>query len=117
MPVTKPARRENSFVENRRDKRLNVLRRCRIRPAGKANTEGWRSVVFDYSPGGLGITLPAPVQKGAILEVIPDQTDAPALRVRVVHVRPLAHIWLCGCALEAPISDPTVQKWLDGTPP
>ena len=104
-------------VEYRRSKRYHVLRRCVVRPAAKADAEGWRSFIFDFSAYGVGMTLPFPMRPGALVEIVPHAAPgAPALRARVIHTRPLAHIWLCGCELETVMSEPGVRAWLAGTP-
>jgi hypothetical protein len=104
-------------LDQRQSKRFNVRRRCRVRLAD-CPSSGWRSMILNFSLDGIGVTLPAPLRRGAILEVMAeDRPDAAVVRVRVVHVRPLAQLWLCGCALESPIRDPEVRSWLSGSLP
>jgi hypothetical protein len=72
-------------------------------------------MILNFSLDGIGVTLPAPLRRGTILEVMADNRLNPAVvRVRVVHVRSLAQLWLCGCALESPIRDPELRSWLFG---
>jgi hypothetical protein len=102
-------------LDQRQSKRFNVRRRCRVRLADSPSA-GWRSMILNFSLDGIGVTLPAPLRRGAILEVMAaDRPNAAVVRVRVVHVRPLAQLWLCGCALESPIRDPEVRTWLSGS--
>ena len=69
-------------VEYRRSKRYHVLRRCLVRPAAKADAEGWRSIIFDFSAYGVGMTLPFAMRPGALVEIVPHAAPgAPALRI------------------------------------
>jgi PilZ domain-containing protein len=106
-----------SRLDQRQSKRFSVRRRCRVRRADSPSS-GWRSMILNFSVDGIGVTLPAPLRLGAILEVMADEhAETAVVRVRVVHVRPLAQLWLCGCALESPIRDPEVRTWLSGSLP
>jgi hypothetical protein len=101
-------------VEQRHSKRFSVRRRCRVRPADSTGY-GWRSMILDFSVDGISVTLPTPMRLGAILEITADDSQDSVLRVRVIHIRPLAQLWLCGCAIELPIRDPEVRSWLSGS--
>ena len=105
------------WTEHRRAPRHQVLRRCFVRPPGAGGGEGWRCIVYDISLLGIGVTLPLPVRPGARLTVIPHAAPgAPELRARVVHARPLAHVWMCGCELDAPMGEDELRAWLAGLP-
>jgi hypothetical protein len=98
--------------DRRRSPRYPILQRCVVRQPQFGGADGWRSIAFDVSATGLGITLPLPLQPGAELEVRPwGLPGARPLRARVVHTRPLEYIWLCGCELADDLSDDELTAW------
>jgi hypothetical protein len=105
-----------SGVESRRSPRHFILQRCFARPliAGvSAAPEGWRSIAYNISLHGVGVTLGLPLKRGTVIEVEPwNLPGAKPLRARLVHASPLEFIWLCGCELDSPLSDAELQAWL-----
>ena len=44
--------------------RYDILQRCFVWPHGSPRVEPWRSIVYNISSSGLGITMPFPPQPG-----------------------------------------------------
>jgi PilZ domain len=105
-------------VEYRSAPRHRILQRCLARPAGSAApAEGWRSIAYDISATGVGVTLPVPLARGSMLEIEPyNLPGGRPLRARVVHAHRLEFVWLCGCELDRRLNDRELQTWLAAPP-
>ena len=103
------------LVERRSAPRYRLARSCLVCPQGSdVGAQGWRCVAYDVSTTGIGLTLPLPPRLGTLLRV--EAWALPALRplrMRVTHVRPVAFLWFCGCALEDPLREGELRTWLD----
>jgi hypothetical protein len=107
---------EETATERRATPRYPILRRCLVWPQDDpVDAEGWRCIAYDISLNGIGLTLPLPPRPGTVLTV--EAWGLPAtrrLRVRVVHARPVAFVWICGCALDNPLDEAELRAWLQG---
>lgn len=102
-------------IEQRSAPRFSLLQRCLVLPPGSKGTEGWRCIAYNISLTGIGITLPAPLQTGTILEVVAwGLPAAPVLKARVVHARFTDFLWFCGCELVTSLEPEQLQAWLMG---
>ena len=107
-------------AERRRSPRSRIVLRCLARPAGRQppahpadRPEGWRCIAYDVSATGVGVALPFRPAVGTELEVEPwNVPGAGPVLARVVHAHPLEHLWLCGCELAAPLSNPELRAWV-----
>jgi hypothetical protein len=95
--------------------RYPILQRCFAYPDGSSAVLAWQVIAYNVSATGIGMVLPCPVERGAVLEVDAWKLRrAPRLRVRVVHAR-LSHLhWFCGCELLTPLSEEELAAWLAG---
>jgi len=102
-------------VEQRAAPRFPLVQRCFVRPPGAIGAEGWRCIAYNISLTGIGITLPAPLQTGTILDIkawgLP---AAPSLQARVVHLHLIDFLWFCGCELVSRLEPDQLQAWLMG---
>src|SRR5205814_9515291 len=56
----------------------------------------FRSIAYNISAGGIGITLPCPLRDDSLLDVEAwNLPGAPRLRARVVHARFFDFLWFC----------------------
>jgi hypothetical protein len=94
-----------------------ILQRCLVwsGPQGRSprGSDGWRSIAYDISTAGIGLTLPLPVQPGTLLEIegwgIPSSRP---LRARVVRTAPVEFLWFCGCEFLEPLDEAELSAWL-----
>ncbi len=111
-----------SPADRRRSPRHPILQRCFARPVrlsrprpGDDRPEGWRCIAYDVSASGIGVALPFCPPAGTVLEIEPwELPGVGPLAVRVVHARPLEHLWLCGCECEVPMTPGELRGWLAG---
>jgi hypothetical protein len=103
-------------MERRAAQRHPILQRCIVRPANSPGIDGWKCIAYDVSTIGIGVAIPYPLTVGTILAIEPaDLPGAGTVEARIVRVAPLAHLWLCGCELTAPLNDTRLKDWLAGS--
>jgi hypothetical protein len=106
---------ELPLVEYRTAPRHRILQRCFVLTPEAQGAEGFRSIAHNISVAGIGLALPLPLKEGIILEIKPwGLPAAPPLRARVVHVKPVAFLWFCGCELITRLSEKELQAWRMG---
>src|SRR2546423_1736753 len=102
-------------IERRGAPRQQLLQRCLVWPPDAEGAEGWRCIVHNISPHGIGLSLPCPVRPGTVLRVeawgLP---GALPLLVRVVYTKPLGFLWLGGCELLSPLDPASLRGWMLG---
>ena len=105
-------------IEYRSAPRYRILQRCFTRPPGVTPpAEGWRSIAYNISTTGIGVTLPLPLPKGSVVEIEPHELPgAKPVRARIVHSSRLEFVWLCGCRLDEELSDAELNAWLSVAP-
>jgi hypothetical protein len=104
-------------VESRSVPRYRVLQRSHVRPPGVTAEDAWRGIVFSISAGGIGVTLPLPVERNVELDIEPwNLPGARPVRARIVHTTRLENIWLVGCELSCRLSKDELDAWLATAP-
>jgi hypothetical protein len=82
-------------------------------PAGSG--EAWPARVVNIAPGGIGLVVPGPVERGSILRVeLPRSEGRPnrSAMVRVVQpARREAEGWLIGCEFTEQLAEEELQQW------
>jgi PilZ domain len=108
-----PADETPPTVERRSVPRHHLIQRCIARPDIDTATDGWRCIAYNISATGIGVALPLPLKRGAVLWIEPwNLPGGRAMQTRVVHTRPLEFVWLCGCEFLEPLPDAELQAWL-----
>jgi hypothetical protein len=91
------------------------VQRCFAYPAGNPPALAWKGIAYNISTTGIGITLPCPINAGAVLEIEAWQLPrARRLQVRVIHARLVQLHWFCGCELLTPLTEEELAGWLSG---
>jgi hypothetical protein len=102
-------------IEMRTAQRYLILQRAFAYPAGAAPARPWRSVAFDVSVGGIGITLPVRLARGTLLTIQAwNLPGAPVLQARVARANQVASHWFTGCELLTRLSDAGLRAWRSG---
>jgi hypothetical protein len=100
-------------IERRTVPRYDILQRCFVWPHASPRVEPWRSIVYNISSSGLGITMPFPPQPGTIFQVeawgLP---GARTLEVRVLRTTAVEFLWFCGCEFTNPLPVETLRTWI-----
>lgn len=108
--------REGTYaIERRVSPRIAILQRCLVRPEDAPNGEPWRSIAYNVSVTGIGITMPCQLPGGTFITIeawgLP---RARRLQAQIVHAKPFEFLWFCGCELAQPLSEEELQEWLKG---
>jgi hypothetical protein len=75
--------------------------------------DGWQGFVFSISAKGVGVSLPAAIPYGTLIEIEPWRlADAPTLQARVVRMHRLDVAWLTGCELIQRLGQAELAAWL-----
>jgi hypothetical protein len=102
-------------VEMRTGPRYRILQRCFASIATASPTETWRSIGFNISATGIGITLPVKLRPGTLLTIhawgLP---RACALQVRIAHSRKVDCVWFTGCEFTKRLSSAELHIWRSG---
>lgn len=102
-------------IEMRTGARYRILQRCFASIATAPPTETWRSIGYNVSATGIGITLPVRLRQGTLLTIhawgLP---KACALQVRVAHTRKVDSVWFTGCEFVKRISSAQLDIWRSG---
>jgi hypothetical protein len=100
-------------IERRTAPRYPLLQKCFVWPHGSPRVEPWRSIVYNISLTGLGVTLPFPASPGNLFQVEPyGLLGARTLEVRVLRVTPVEFLWFCGCELTRSLRAEELQTWI-----
>jgi hypothetical protein len=92
-----------------------ILQRCVERPLGAPREQGWKTIAFDVSETGLGITLPTELAEGTELEIEAwELSKAEPLYVRVIRSKRVDCVWLTGCKSVTRLSDDNLRAWMSG---
>lgn len=108
------------ILERRAFPRYPILQRCfvcsgprRLTPWGP---EGWRSIAYNISRTGIGLTLPLPIQPGIILEIEPwGLPVVKTVRGTLVRCTQVEFLWFCGCRFEKPLQEEELRAWMGGS--
>jgi hypothetical protein len=102
-------------IEMRTVPRYRILQRCFASIATASPTETWRSIGYNISATGIGITLPVRLRHGTLLTVhawgLP---KACALQVRIAHTKKVDCVWFTGCELTKRLSSVQLHIWRSG---
>jgi PilZ domain len=103
-------------MERRAAQRHPILQRCFVRPVAGSGGDSWKGIAYDVSTIGIGVAVPYPLTVGTVLVIEPwELPSAGTVEARIVRVAPLAHLWLCGCELTAPLTDARLRDWMAGS--
>src|SRR5207249_3148547 len=85
------------LIERREFPRHPILQRCLVwslpRRTGPQEPEGQRSIAFNISATGIGITTPLPPLLGSMLEIEAWGLAAPLLQAQVVRTTFCEYLW------------------------
>jgi diguanylate cyclase (GGDEF)-like protein len=98
-------------IERRATARVLCGRGARVRTEGLEPSEEY-ATVRDISIGGIALTLDRQFPEDTLLIVEPLLPGAPALLVRVVHVRPDKAGWTHGCQLSGRLGTEELRRWV-----
>jgi hypothetical protein len=102
-------------IEMRTGPRHRILQRCFATIANAAASDTWRSISYNISATGIGITLPLKLRVGTLLTIqawgLP---RACTLQVRIAHAREVDFVWFTGCEFSKRLSNAQLQVWQSG---
>jgi hypothetical protein len=117
MPRPKTAGRNPDInpIDMRTGTRRSMLQRCFVYPTGGRVEQAWRSIAFNLSTTGIGITVPIQLIEGTMLTIraweLPRARD---LQARVVQAKWIESQWFTGCELIERLTEVELQVWCGG---
>jgi len=95
--------------------RFPILQRCFVYPAHASALQAWKCIAYNVSVAGIAVTLPIQLPVGTVLKIQAwNLKGARSLQVRIIHTKPVEHVWFTGCELLERLSGPELQAWRSG---
>jgi hypothetical protein len=107
-PAQRPA------VERRQGHRYRCMGECLVRLEGAAEPLDWPGMVYNISISGIGLALPFPALRGAVLTLEPARTRGSGLQLRgrVVRSELREYVWFHGCQFVTRLDLDELRCWL-----
>jgi hypothetical protein len=102
-------------IEMRTAPRRPILQRCFVYPTKASAAQAWKCIAYNVSATGIGIALPIELPAGTLLTIQAwNVCGASPIQVRIVHSKPVEHVWFTGCELLNRLSGAELHAWRSG---